>query len=467
MQTAVEHLPDDMVKISVEVDAHDIDHAFKHALTDMAKDMRLPGFRKGKAPVAVIRQRMGEEAVRDEALRSHINGWWSRACSAAGVEGIGQPEINWPEPPAEGSAFSFTGVVAVPPKAELPKKLELAAVRPSVDTDEAVIDSEIERIRAAGATFEVLEIAVEQGHQVLVDLNGAVDGNAIKDAQATDLLVEAGAGRLLDELDEAILGMRAGEERQVAMTLPATQKPKKLAGREAIFTITVKEVRARVMPELDDEFAKQMAGFDTLAELRDDLKTAREQTAKTEAEGQFRRNVLQDLGGQAVVGVPDQMIRRRVDDRLQNMARSLGQQGIQLEQYLQMMGRDIRSLIVEMMPEAEREVREELALDAYAERVKAAVTDDELRAFVSEQAAAEDETEEVVQRIMDDAAMREDVRRDLRLRNALDHAVAAAKEISAEQAEARSAARSPQEVAATNAPAEGAPDDSDAPEQEN
>lgn len=452
MQTAVETLEDDKVRIRVEIDAHDVDHAFEHALSDLAKDVRVPGFRKGKAPVAVVRQRLGEEAVRDEALRSHINGWWRRALAAAGVDGIGQPEIDWDELPVEGAPFTFTGTVQVPPTAVLPADLELAAVKPELTVPDDYVDQEVERIRAAGATFEVAAVAVETGHQVLVDMHGTIDGNAIKDAQATDLLVEAGAGRLLDELDEALIGMQAGESREVTVTLPAEQKPKKLAGREAVFAVSVKEVRVRVLPELDDEFAKQVAGFDTLQELKDDIRQGREQNLEREADGQFRRNVLQDLGAQVEVDVPTAMIGRRIDDRLQSMARSLGQQGIELEQYLRMMGRDLNTLAMELAPECEREVREELALDAYIERNGIAVSDDDLRAFIAEQAEAEGEGDEVVERIMGDAAMREDVRRDLTLKNGLDHAIAQAKAITPDEAEARANARAGS--AADAAPAE-------------
>jgi trigger factor len=444
METAVETLEDNKVKIRVEVDAHDVNHAFEHALNDLRKDMRIPGFRPGKAPIAVIRQRIGEEAVAEEALRTHVDAWWRRACAAAAVEGIDRPEIDFDVPPVQGSPFVFTGTVAVPPKATLPAKLDLAAVRPSVEISDETIDEELERIRLAGAEFQPIEAAVEAGHQVLVDMSGAVDGHLIKDAQATDLMVEAGSGRLLDELDEAIIGMKTGDVKDVAMVLPVDQKPKKLAGAEATFTVTVKEVRARVLPDLDDEFAKNMAGFDTLTELREDIRTARSETAKNEADGAFRRNVLQDLGAQAEVEIPPSMVARRIDDRMQSMARSLQQQGIGLEQYMQMIGRDMNSLYMELMPEAGREVREELALDAYIETNGIAVSDDTLRAFIAEQAAEEAESDEVIERIMGDAAMREDVRRDLTLRDALDHAVAAAKEISPEEAEARANARRPQ-----------------------
>lgn len=446
METAVEILEDNKVKIRVEVDAHDVDHAFQHALGDMAKDIRIAGFRKGKVPLAVVRQRLGEEMIADEAIRTHIDGWWRRACAAAGVEGIDQPQIDFEDGPVQGSPFVFTGVVAVPPKATLPAKLDLAAVRPSTETPDEVIEEELEKIRLAGAEFQAIDAPVEAGHQVLVDMSGAVEGKPIKDAQATDLMVEAGSGRLLDELDEAIIGMQAGEVKEVAMILPAEQKPKKLAGAEATFTVTVKEVRARVLPDLDDAFAKNMAGFDTIAELRDDIRTAREETAKNDAEGAFRRNVLQDLGAQAEVEIPPTMIARRIDDRMQSMARSLQQQGIGLDQYLQMIGRDMNSLYMELMPEAGREVREELALEAYVEANGITVDDTALRAFIADQAAEESESEEVIERIMSDAAMREDVRHDLILRDALDQAVAAAKEITADEAEARANARSPKPV---------------------
>ena len=185
METAVEPLEDNRVRIRVEVDAHDVDHAFEHAIADLARDVRVPGFRKGKAPAAVIRQRVGEEAVADEALRSHVNGWWRRACSATGIDGIDQPQIDFDDPPVQGQPFTFTGTVAVPPKAELPEQLELAAVRPAAEVTDEMIDEEIERIRTAGAGFEAIDAAVESGHQVLVDMRGSVNGKAIKDEQAT------------------------------------------------------------------------------------------------------------------------------------------------------------------------------------------------------------------------------------------------------------------------------------------
>jgi len=450
MQTAVEPLPDDKVRVRIEVPVADVDHAFEHALADLRREFRAPGFRKGKAPSAIVRQRIGEEALADEALRSHIEGWWRRGCSAAGVEGIDRPEIDFDGPPSEGAPFVFTGVVAVPPKATLPADLELAAARPVADLDDGAVDAEIERLRLAGATFAMIDAPVEAGHQVLVDLHGSVDGKAIKDAQAEDLLVEAGSGRLLDELDVALIGMRAGEEKAAQVTLPAGQKPKRLAGKVADFAITVKEVRARVLPDLDDAFAKSVAGFDTLEELREDIRTAHRQKVEREADGAYRRAVLTDLGAQAEVEVPPAMVATRVDDRLRGMAQSLAQQGISLEQYLGMMGRDVQSLVRELMPESAREIREELALDAYAERAAVTVDDEVLRAFLSEQAAEEGEPEEVVERIMGDAAMREDMRRELRLRNALDHAVGAAREITAEEAETRRSARAGEEEEAAS-----------------
>lgn len=441
MQTAVEALPEDKVRVRIEVPVADVDHAFHHALSDLRRDFRAPGFRKGKAPEAIVRQRIGEEALAEEALRTHIEGWWRRGCSAAGVEGIDRPEIEWDEIPREGTPFTFTGVVAIPPKATLPADLDLAAVRPAADLDDSALDAEIERLRLAGATFDIVESAVEAGQQVLVDLQGSVDGKPLKDAQAEDLLIEAGSGRLLDELDAALIGMRAGEERDVDVVLPPTQKPKRLAGKTAQFRVIVKEVRARVLPEVDDEFAKSVAGFDTVDELREDIRTAHRQRVEREAESTYRRAVLADLGAQAEVEVPPAMVAARVDDRLRGMARSLADQGISLDQYMAMMGRDVQSLVRELMPESAREIREELALDAYADRETIVVDDDAMRAFLAEQAAEEGEPEEIVERIMGDTAMREDMRRELRLRNALDKAVESAREIELEEAQRRADAR--------------------------
>jgi trigger factor len=265
----------------------------------------------------------------------------------------------------------------------------------------------------------------------LIDFVSRVNGKKLRDGSATDYLVELGSGRLLAGLEDAMVGMREGETREATTTLPEETPDRKVAGKEAVFEITLKELKRRILPELDDSFAKDVSEFETLAELKADIERQLRERADSATEGEYRSAVLIALGNAATVEIPPMMVERRVQDRLETIARTFARRGMRLDQYLQMTGQSIEDVVRDLRPDAEASARQELALKAFAQREKIAPSDAELEAFVLEQATAEGEKDpaETTRKVMESPSARESLREELRLKMALDRAVEIAKPV--------------------------------------
>jgi trigger factor len=426
METTLERLDGDRIRIKVEVSPHDVDHAFEHAIRDLAKNTRVPGFRPGKAPAAALRARLGQETIVAEALDGHLGSWYGRALDQAGVEPVERPTIDYDRPPNEGEPWSFTAEVQVAPTAELPKKLVLEAPRHTADVPDGAVDERLDRMRTMAAQLEpVGDVPAEMGMVALIDFVSSVNGKKVREGSATDYLVELGTGRLLDGLETAMVGMREGETREATTVLPEEAPDRKVAGKEAVFEITLKELKRRILPELDDSFAKDVSEFETLAELKADIDRQLRERADEATEGEYRSAVLIALGDAATVEIPSMMVERRVQDRLETIARTFARRGMRLDQYLEMTGQSIEDVVSDLRPDAEASARQELALKAFAEREKIAPSDAELEAFVLDQATAEGEKDpaETTRKVMESPSARESLREELRLKMALDRAV--------------------------------------------
>jgi trigger factor len=437
MQTAVETLGDRRVRLRVEVPVADVDHAFEHALRDLSQGTKIPGFRKGKVPPNIVRARLGEEAVVDEALRTHLQSWYGRALDQERIEPVSRPEIDYEAPPAEGTPWTFTATLEVAPEATLPAELKLEAPRHEPTVDEEAVKARLERMRELATQLEPIEDApAETGHVALIDFVATVDGKKLKDGSASDYSIELGSGRLLPGIEEALVGMTPGSETDVEVVMP-DEAPKKVAGRTASFHVALKELKRRVLPELDDAFARDVSEFETLAELRTDVEAKLRERAEAAVDGEYRAAVLSALGEAAQVEIPEAMVARRIDERLEATARGMARRGIRLEQYLQATGQSLADIVRDLRPEAEASARQELALKALAVREKVVVDDAEVEAFVREEAGDEQDPDAVTRRVMETPAARESVREDLVLRKALDRAVELATPISPELAAAR------------------------------
>jgi trigger factor len=429
MNTAVEPIADDRVRITVEVPADEVRHAVEHTLTHLAHDVRAPGFRKGKVPPAVVRQRVGVGVIMDEMLREHLPMWYSRALDQERLEPIDAPEIDVQDTPVEGEPFRFSAVVPVPRPAVFPDELVLEAGRGEPAIDPALVDSELERLRAGAGELAPLEdVPAELGHFAVIDFEASIAGKPIKGGRARDYMVELGTGRLIGDLEDALVGLRAGEEVDVDVVMPQDDARRDIAGKTAIFHVTLRDLKQRILPDLDDEFAASSSEFDTLAELRAEIEARLGREAAEAADGEYRRRVLEALAEAADVEVPAAWVDNRVRERLAGLERQLQGQGVGFERFLQITGQSIDQVAETFRPEAEQIARQELALKAFADREGVQVSDEELEAAIRED-STEQEADEVVAKILSDDSSREAVRADLRLRLALDRAVAQAKPV--------------------------------------
>jgi trigger factor len=448
MKTEIQELPGNRVRLRVEVPAHDVDHAFEHALADLSRSVRIPGFRKGKAPKPLIMRHVGRDTVIEEALRDHLGGWYSHAVAVAGIDPVDRPSIDWDDDPVEATPFSFSAEVEVKQPPEVKSYKGLEAPRVPVEVPEDAIAAELERLRLSVAELQPVERAAQQGDFVVIDFEGSLDGTPFEGGAGTDYGVELGSGQLLPELENGLEGMSAGERRPLPLTFPDDYPASHLAGRTASFDVHVKDIKERLLPELDDEFARSASEFDTVADLRADIERRLTQAVESEVDTRFRGAVLDALGKQLSTPVPESLVSSRAAEMTRSMVQTLRSRGLDLSDYLARTGQSGEDVAAAIRPQALDAVRKDLALEAVAEAEGVEVTDEMIEAWVREQSEAAGETADgAVERLMEDPAVLTGLRHDLRLQRALDIVVSEAKPISPEQAEARDALWTPDKEA--------------------
>ena len=438
MKTQVSELAENRVRLDIEVPAHDVDHAFDHALSDLSQSVRVPGFRKGKAPKPLVMRQLGRETVIEEALRDHLNGWYSRAVAVAGIDPVSRPEIDWSDEPVEGTPFSFTAEVEVKQAPTVKSYKGLEGVKQPADVPAEAVDSEIERLRLTVAELRPVDRGAAEDDFLVIDFEGTIDGKPFDDGAGTDYGVELGAGRLAPDLERGLVGMKPGDERDIGLPLPPDHEDASIAGKVATFHVTVKDVKERVLPPLDDELATSVSEFDTLGELRADIHERIREALEREVDMRYRASVLQSLADQLDTEVPDALVRNRVADLVRSLLQNLQARGVAVEDYLRVTGQTGEELAASVRPRAEDSVRKDLALEAVVATEGIEVTDEMIETWVREQAAEGDEdADSAVERLLGDPATTTALRQDLAAQKALDIVVEHARPISPEQAEAK------------------------------
>jgi trigger factor len=438
MQVSVSELPGSRVRVEVEVPAADVERAISRAARAMAKEMRMPGFRAGKAPASLVIQRIGFGPVLQEAIREGLPEWYERALLDAEVSPIGDPDIEMVSTPeSEGDTLEFQFEVGVRPAAKLGEYRGLEVGRAEKEVPEEIVDREVERIREGFARLEPVQRAAAEGDSVLIDFEGLLDGAAFEGGKADDYLLGLGSNQLIEGFEEQLVGAAAGEERKVEVGFPADYHAENLAGKDAVFEVKVKEVREKVLPELDDDLASEASEFDTLAELREDIREKVGAALDSRAEEDFRVAAIDAAVDAATVEVPADLAAARATERWERMERQLAGRGMDPAAFLQMQGKTREEVIEESKPDAERELKREAVVTAIAEAEEIEVTEEELLEALEHSAEHERTTPaKLLERLRDngrDAMIRE----DLRARKAIELVAAEAKPIPLEQAEAR------------------------------
>ncbi|HKE77760.1 MAG TPA: trigger factor [Solirubrobacteraceae bacterium] len=437
VKTSVTELPESRVRVEAEVPAEEVERRMEATARKLGRDLRMPGFRKGKVPPPVVIQRVGREAVLDEAVRGALGRWYLDAIDDAGIHPVGDPDLDLGDLPSQGEPLTFTIEIGVRPTATLGtyKGVEVGK-REASATDEGV-EGEMEALRERAARLETVEDAAGNGDFVVMDYLGTIDGEPFGGGEGRDQLVELGSGRLVPGFEDQLVGAGAGEERTVTITFPDDYGAEELAGKEAQFAVTVKEVKRKDLPELDDDFASDAAGFDTLAELREDVAAKLREADETRVEAEFREAVLDAVVKESKVEVPEGLVDARARELWERMLHSLSHQGISKDAYLRIAGRSEDDILDEAKPDAEQALRREAVIAAVIEAEDIEPTEGDLLDALQASAARERTTPEKLRARLDKAGRLDELRDDLAQRAAIDFLAEQATPISVEQAQAR------------------------------
>src|SRR3954454_10155155 len=430
MQAQVEELGDSKVRLTVEVPGADVKHAVDHAASDLAETVKIPGFRKGKVPLTVLKQRIGKDRLYAEAVESHIGGWFWNAAAQTRIRPVEQAEFGYDLPGGDRSDWRFTATVAVQPKPELPdwSTLEVPAAEPDVPAE--LVEQALQEVQATAADLAPVDARPAQPGDVLI-LDLVMSGDARRDYG-----VELGGGRLAPELEHALVGVSAGES--AAGEVPVSER------ETSTVEAKIKEIHEKVLPPLDDDLARKVSEFDSLDELRGDLENdLREQLAE-ELEGQFRSAAVDTLVRAAGVNADGPLVEMRTRELLNGLARNVERRGLSLEQYISLSGRTPQQLVESLQAEASLSVARELVLEAVDDKADITVDDAEVDKVIGEQLEDSDEdVDETITRLRETGGY-ERLREDLRLRAALDRLAGDVKRIPVELAGARESIWTPE-----------------------
>ena len=410
MSAQVEELPDNKVRLTVDVPSEDVHHAVEHAASDLAASVKIPGFRKGKVPVPVLVSRIGKERLYTEAIESHIAGWYGNAVAQARIRPAEQPELDYELPTSDDENWRFTATVSVLPKPEVADwtKLQVPYEEPEVPED--YVEHELNVLRSTVAELAPVEGRPAQlGDTVVLDLVG-------DDSAQRDYVVELGSGRLVPELEERLVGMSAGEEKEIDGA-----------------RITLKEVKEKVLPPLDDDLARSASEFDTLDELRADVEERVRAQLEAQSDEALRRAALDRLIEASNVRVSGPLVDARTRTLVRELDAVMRRSGGSLDTYLQLSGEQPENLVARLREQAAASVAGELVLEAVADKLDITVSDDEVDAAFQDRF---DEPEQVIEQARA-AGIYENEREAMRLSRALDRIAADVERIPAEQAEAR------------------------------
>ena len=420
------------MRLTVQVPSHDVHHAVEHATSDLAQSVKVPGFRKGKVPQRVLVQKVGRERLLTEAIESHIGGWFWNAAAQTRVRPVAQPEYDFELPGSDEEDWHFTATFPVQAMPDLPdwKTLEVGAIEPEVP--EELVQQELDALRAT-----VAELVPVEGRPVGPEDTVIVDLVSPKGETRRDYVVELGRGTVVEEIEQALVGMSAGETKEIEFELAGDEKQ--------LVSVTVKEIKEKVLPEADDELARSASEFETLAELSKDIEDRLGAQISEEVEAQFRSDVADALVAASNVDASGPLVESRTRELLRGLAQQVEARGIPLETYLTMTGQTPEDLLARLHEEALRSVARELVLEAAAEELGLEVSDEDVESLVREQAeiVGDDDAAATIERLRENGRF-ETLRDDLRLRNALDRVASEVKRIPRELAEAREALWTPE-----------------------
>ncbi|MDU0155517.1 trigger factor [Bacillus cabrialesii] len=407
--------------LTVEVDAETFKTALDDAFKKVVKQVSIPGFRKGKIPRGLFEQRFGVEALYQDALDILLPVEYPKAVEEAGIEPVDRPEIDV-EKIEKGESLIFTAKVTVKPEVKLGDYKGLGIEKDDTAVTDEDVQNELKALQERQAELVVKEEgAVEEGNTVVLDFEGFVDGEAFEGGKAENYSLEVGSGSFIPGFEDQLVGLEAGAEKDVEVTFPEEYHAEDLAGKPAVFKVKIHEIKAKELPKLDDEFAKDIdEEVETLAELTEKTKKRLEEAKENEADAKLREELVLKASENAEIDVPQAMVDTELDRMLKEFEQRLQMQGMNLELYTQFSGQDEAALKEQMKEDAQKRVKSNLTLEAIAKAENLEVSDEEVDAELTKMAEAYNmPVENIKQAIGSTDAMKE----DLKVRKAIDFLV--------------------------------------------
>ena len=377
MSLQVEKLEKNMAKLTIEVSAEELDKAIEGAYQKSKNKISIPGFRKGKAPRKMIEQMYGKEVFYEDAANALIPEAYDKALEECTEDIVSSPKIEVTQIEA-GKPFIFTAEVALKPEVTLGKYKGVKVDKIEVEVTEADVDAEVNRERESNArTITIEDRAVKDGDMTVIDFEGFVDGVAFEGGKGENYPLTIGSGAFIPGFEEALIGANLNEETDVNVTFPEDYQASELAGKPAVFKCTVKEIKEKQLPELDDEFASEVSEFDTLAEYREDVKKKLAEKKETEAKNAKEDAVIDAIIEEAQMEIPDAMLETQQRQMLDDFAQRMQAQGLSMEQYMQFTGLTPAALLEQIKPQALKRIQSRLVLEAVVAAEKLEASEEE------------------------------------------------------------------------------------------
>ena len=425
MSLQVEKLEKNMAKLTVEVPAEQFEAALKTSFQKNKNKFSIPGFRKGKAPQAMVEKMYGVGVLYDDAIDTLLDSTYADAVKESGLEIVSRPEIGI-EQIEKGKTFIYTALVAVKPEVTLGeyKGVEVEKAKPEV-TD-ADVEAELKKVQDQNSRMvNVEDRAVENGDHTVIDFEGFVDGQPFEGGKSEAYPLVIGSHSFIDTFEEQLIGKNIGDEVEVNVTFPAEYHAAELAGKPAVFKVKIHEIKTKELPELNDEFAGEVSEFETMDEYKSDIRAKLAETKQQQATTENENNVVEKVVENASMEIPDAMIDDQVREMINDYARRMQSQGISLEQYMQFTGMTIEKMQEQSRPQAEKRIRTRLVLEAVVAAENIQVSDEAVDAEIAKMAETYKMEADKVRSIMGEAGIAQ-MKEDMAVQEAVDFLVAEA-----------------------------------------
>lgn len=428
MSVTVEKLEKNMAKLTIEVSAEDLEKAIQGAYLKQKNRINIPGFRKGKAPRAMIEKMYGAGIFYEDAANALIPEAYSKAVDECEETIVSQPSIDVVQL-EKGKAFIFTAEVALKPEVTLGEYKGVEVPKSDLEVTEEEIAGELKREQENNSrTIDVDDRAVADGDKVTLDFEGFVDGEAFEGGKGTDYPLTIGSGAFIPGFEEQLVGAEIGKETEVNVTFPEEYQAKELAGKAAVFKCTVKKIEVKELPELDDEFAKDVSEFDTLEEYKADIKKNLEEKKADAAKRAKEDAAVAAAVENAQMEIPDAMLNTQVNQMIEDFARRIQSQGLTMEQYLQFTGSTPASLQEQMKPQAMQRIQSRLVLEKIAEAENIQIADEKVDEEIAKMAEMYKMEVEKLKSMLGDAEKKQ-MKADMAVQEAVTLIAEAAKEV--------------------------------------